>query len=164
MLKSVNNSLKILLFSIFCLGAQTDQPFAKETYSGPYIAEVYYITDGDTFFARVHLWPGLHTDVSIRIKGIDTPESWRPKCDKEETAGKAATEFLMDLFDSPYRGAVLGKPMARVTLKNVNLGKFAGRVLADVYHNDKDVALTILEAGHARPYTGGKRKGWCDIE
>ena len=134
---------------------------SAQIYAGPYKADVYYITDGDTFFARVNLWPGLNTDVSIRINGIDTPETWRPKCDQEELAGKAATNFLMEMFGSPYRGAVLGKPMAKVELRNVKLGKFAGRVLADVYYNGKDVAFTILESGHARPYLGGKREGWC---
>ena len=134
---------------------------SAEVYPGPYAADVYYITDGDTFFARVNLWPGLNTDVSIRIKGIDTPETWRPKCDAEEIAGKAATHYLMDLMGSPYRGAVLGKPMATVELRNVELGKFAGRVLADAYFSGEDLALTLLEAGHARPYLGGKREGWC---
>jgi micrococcal nuclease len=135
---------------------------AADIYEGPYEAEVYYITDGDTFFARVRLWPGLNTDVSIRINGIDTPETWRPKCESEEIAGKAATDFVMNMFDSPYRGAVLGKPMAKVELRNVKRGKFAGRIIADVFHNGKDVALSILEAGHARPYLGGTRAGWCE--
>ena len=147
-----------LFLSLFAGPAHTE---AADVYPGPYSADIYYITDGDTFFARVNLWPGLNTDVSIRIKGIDTPETWRPKCDAEETAGKAATRFLMDLMDSPYRGAVLGKPMATVELRNVELGKFAGRVLADAYFGGKDLALTMLEAGHARPYLGGKREGWC---
>ncbi len=159
-LKSLRRALFFWAFSPALFSAALPAA-AAENFPGPYAAEVYYITDGDTFFARVKLWPGLNTDVSIRIKGIDTPETWRPKCDEEEIAGKAATRFLMDLMGSPYRGAVLGKPMATVELRNVELGKFAGRVLADAYFAGKDLALTMLEAGHARPYLGGKRIGWC---
>ncbi|MCG8492438.1 MAG: hypothetical protein MI743_12540 [Sneathiellales bacterium] len=130
-------------------------------FPGPYSAEIYYITDGDTFFARVALWPGLSTDVSVRIRGIDTPESWRPKCKSEKAAGKAATVFLMQQFNSPHRGAVLGKAMAKVTLKNVALGKYSGRVLADVQHAGEDIAKLILSEGHGRKYAGGKRQSWC---
>ncbi len=155
------NTLTSAFFALILMIGTPLFAMAAEVYEGPYEAEVYYITDGDTFFARVRLWPGLNTDVSIRINGIDTPETWRPKCESEEIAGKAATDFVINLFDSPYRGAVLGKPMAKVQLRNVKRGKFAGRIIADVFHNGKDVALTILEAGHARPYLGGKREGWC---
>lgn len=133
----------------------------NKIFPGPYSAEIYYITDGDTFFARVALWPGLSTDVSVRIRGIDTPESWRPKCESEKAAGKAATEFLMQHFDSPHRGAVLGKPMAKVSLSNVALGKYSGRVLADVHHAGKNIAKLILSEGHGREYSGGKRQSWC---
>lgn len=159
--QSIAQFILICFFLLILNNSFAAPAFAAKTYAGPYRADVYYITDGDTFFARVNLWPGLNTDVSIRINGIDTPETWGPKCEKEEIAGKVATNFLMEMFDSPYRGAVLGKPMATVELRNVKLGKFAGRVLADVYHNGKDVALAILESGHARPYLGGKREGWC---
>jgi len=150
----------LILFSlVFAFSAQ-----AKETrlYPGSYSADVYYIIDGDTFFARAHLWPGLNTDVNIRILGLDTPETWRPKCDEEKVAGKAATEFLMNLFGSPYRGAVLNKPMATVELRIVKRGKYAGQMLADVFYNGENVTDTMLNAGHGRPYDGGKRRGWCE--
>jgi len=149
----------LILFSLlFAFSAH-----AKETrlYPGAYSADVYYITDGDTFFARAHLWPGLNTDVNIRILGLDTPETWRPKCDAEKIAGKAATAYLMELLGSPYRGAILGQPMASVELRNVKRGKYAGRILADVFYNGQNVTEAILQAGHGRPYDGGKREGWC---
>ncbi|OUR77056.1 hypothetical protein A9Q83_12615 [Alphaproteobacteria bacterium 46_93_T64] len=137
-------------------------PAMAEIYPGPFKAEVYYVNDGDTFFARVKLWPGLNTDVNIRLRGVDTPETWRPECESEKTAGKTATQFIMDLFGSPHRGAILDKPMAVVELRNVKLGKYAGRVLADVFYKNADVAKGIIDAGLGRAYTGGKRHGWCD--
>jgi endonuclease YncB( thermonuclease family) len=30
--------------------------------------------DGDTFEARVHLWPGLEMTTKVRLRGIDAPE------------------------------------------------------------------------------------------
>ncbi|MFT6557047.1 thermonuclease family protein [Sneathiella sp.] len=156
----INNKIWLLCVPIFLLMISSAWAKGPE-YPGPYSAEVYYITDGDTFFARVNLWPGINTDVSIRIRGVDTPESWRPKCDQEKIAGKAATDFLINRFNSPYRGAVLGKPMAKVTLINVKLGKYAGRALADVLHEGEDVASLIIEKGHGKPYQGGKRQSWC---
>jgi len=151
-----------LFLTVIMLPLMISVAHAAKIYPGPYQADVYYITDGDTFFARVKLWPGLNTDVSIRILGVDTPESWRPKCDSEKAAGKAATEFLMSVFGSPYRTAILDKPMATVELRNVKLGKYSGRVLADVFHNGQNISDAIIAAGHGRPYAGGKRAGWCD--
>lgn len=154
---------KLFLALMVLLLVPVKEIIAKEKllYPGPYKADVYYITDGDTFFARAHLWPGLNADVNIRLLGVDTPETRRPKCDSEKVAGKAATAYLMELLGSTYRGAVLGKPLATVELRNVKRGKYAGRILADVFYNGQNVTEAILKAGHGRVYDGGKREGWC---
>lgn len=39
-----------------------------------YPAEVVQVIDGDTFEARVHLWPGLNVTTRVRLRGIDAPE------------------------------------------------------------------------------------------
>ena len=50
----------------------------------------------------------------------------------------------------------------KVMLFNVKKGKYAGRVVARVQLTDgNDLTTLLVEAGHARPYDGGKRKGWC---
>ncbi|HAP10121.1 MAG TPA: nuclease, partial [Afipia sp.] len=36
--------------------------------------EVVRVVDGDTFEARVHLWPGLEMTTRVRLRGIDAPE------------------------------------------------------------------------------------------
>ena len=38
-----------------------------------YPAEVVRIIDGDTFQARVQVWPGLSVDTKVRLRGIDAP-------------------------------------------------------------------------------------------
>ena len=61
---------------------------------------------------------------------------------------------------------IVGLP--RDQLHNIKLGKFAGRVLADVQihtghrRSTDDLAELLIEAGHARPYDGGARAGWCE--
>ena len=51
----------------------------------------------------------------------------------------------------------------RVTLRNVKLGKYAGRVVADVIIGDgRRLADVLIEAGLRRPYDVGARQGWCE--
>ncbi|MGB6342559.1 MAG: nuclease, partial [Xanthobacteraceae bacterium] len=39
-----------------------------------YPAEVIRIIDGDTFEARVRVWPGLDVDTKVRLRGVDAAE------------------------------------------------------------------------------------------
>ena len=39
-----------------------------------YPAEVLRVFDGDTFEARVRIWPGTDVTTKVRIRGIDAPE------------------------------------------------------------------------------------------
>jgi endonuclease YncB( thermonuclease family) len=50
---------------------QSELPIAKRLDSGLlYPAEVLRIIDGDTFEARVRVWPGLDVDTKVRLRGI----------------------------------------------------------------------------------------------
>lgn len=112
-------------------------------------ADVISVYDGDTFKAQAHPWPGMSIDVSVRVNGIDTPEI-RGKCESEKQAAIAARDYV--------RG-VLGES---VTLKNVKRGKYAGRVVADVYLTDgRSLTGLLIASGLGRAYDGGKRSGWC---
>ncbi|WP_421782592.1 thermonuclease family protein [Kiloniella litopenaei] len=113
-------------------------------------ADVISVYDGDTFKAQAHPWPGMTMAVSVRVNGVDTPEI-RGKCDAEKQAAIAARDYV--------RG-VLGES---VTLKNVKRGKYAGRVVADVYLTDgRSLTGLLIASGLGRSYDGGKRSGWCD--
>jgi endonuclease YncB( thermonuclease family) len=37
-------------------------------------AEVVRVIDGDTFEARVRIWPGMDVTTRVRLRGIDAPE------------------------------------------------------------------------------------------
>jgi endonuclease YncB( thermonuclease family) len=106
--------------------------------------------DGDTFEARVHLWPGLDLSTRVRLRGIDAPEL-KASCPQELQMAEAASEALRGL---------LGE--GEVTIFNIGPDKYSGRVVADVAtRKTANVSASLLAAGHARSYSGGHRMGWC---
>jgi len=106
--------------------------------------------DGDTFEARVHLWPGLDLNTRVRLRGIDAPEL-KAACPQELQMAEAATDALRGL---------LGE--GEVTIFNIGLDKYSGRVVADAAtKRTGNVSAALLAAGHARSYNGGHRSGWC---
>jgi endonuclease YncB( thermonuclease family) len=106
--------------------------------------------DGDTFEARVHLWPGLDLTTRVRLRGIDAPEL-KAACPQELQMAEAATDALRGL---------LGEGV--VTIFNIGPDKYQGRVVADVAtKRTENVSAALLAAGHARSYSGGRRSGWC---
>jgi endonuclease YncB( thermonuclease family) len=106
--------------------------------------------DGDTFEARVHLWPGLDMTTRVRLRGIDAPEL-RAACPQELQMAEAASDALRDL---------LGQ--GEVAIYNIGPDKYQGRVVADAAtKKTENVSAALLAAGHARSYNGGRRSGWC---
>lgn len=93
-----------------------------ETFSG----RVTWVSDGDTFKMSNH-------KRAIRIWGIDAPE-------RDTQAGQAARAFVTHL--------IKGKPLH---CEVVVVDKYK-RTVATCCLNDKDIALIILDAGHAVEY------------
>ena len=117
--------------------------------TGPLLALILLVTDGDTFRARVEVWPGIEAVTAVRIRGIDTPEL-RGKCASEKERAIAAREHLRTLLAA-----------GPVELFHVEPDKYAGRVDATVRISGQDIGAAMVAAGHARPYNGGARAGWC---
>lgn len=118
-----------------------------------YPADVVRINDGDTFEARVRIWPGLDVTTKVRLRSIDAPEL-NARCGEEFRRAEAAREALRRILDE-----------GGVRLAQVGLDKYGGRVLADVSTRmTADVSAALLQAGHARRYSGGRREGWCGFE
>jgi endonuclease YncB( thermonuclease family) len=115
-------------------------------------AEVLRVIDGDTFEARVRLWPGLEMTTRVRLRGIDAPEL-KSACADEFSRARMAREALEALLaEGP------------VAIFNIGPDKYHGRVVADAQTpRTPDVSAALLAAGHARPYQGGRRGGWCAI-
>ena len=113
-------------------------------------AEVLRVFDGDTFEARVHLWPGLNVTTKVRLRGIDAPE-FKARCVEERDKAEAARTALQSILDQ-----------GEVGIMRVSLDKYGGRVLADVSTRaTPDVAATLLGTGQARRYGGARRESWC---
>ena len=126
---------------------------------GPMPALVTRIIDGDTFEARVRVWFRLEITTLVRIRGFDAPEI-KARCAAEAAKAALATEALRDYLS-----------MGAVTLSDVALDKYGGRVLANVAVADalaptalsEDIAVLMLASGLARPYAGGRRQSWCGL-
>lgn len=117
-------------------------------------AEVVSVLDGDTFHAIARPWPDIEIRVSVRVHGIDTPEkTWRARCDRERALGSVATAWAKKRLE----------PGTVVEIRSVELGKYAGRVLAGVRLPDgRDYAEAIVEDGLAVAYDGGRKPSWCE--
>src|SRR5262245_48629002 len=62
-----------------------------------YAADLLRVLDGDTFEARVHVWPGLAVTTRVRLRGIDAPEL-HARCPQERSKAEAARTALAALL------------------------------------------------------------------
>ena len=137
------------------LGVPGGRPMADDAFpkaiAGPVQARVTKVRDGDTVEVEAYVWPMQAVHVAVRLKGVDAPEH-RGKCAAEKRAADVATARLT---------ALLGD--GTVSLFDVSGGKYYGRVLARISTAyDKDLSKTLLKEGLVAPYSGGKRRNWCD--
>jgi endonuclease YncB( thermonuclease family) len=125
-------------------------PAAPVTLRASYPAEVLRVLDGDTFEARVKVWPGMEAVTRVRLRGIDAPEM-KARCEDERVKALAAHDAL---------ARMLGEGAVGIT--NVGQDKYGGRVDADATTaNTPNVADAMVAQGFARRYDGGKRISWC---
>jgi endonuclease YncB( thermonuclease family) len=108
------------------------------------------VIDGDTFEARVHVWPGLDVNTKIRLRNIDAPEL-HARCADELAKAQAARTALETMLAT---GAVM--------VSRIGIDKYGGRVDALAATRDTpDVSAALLTGGFARSYDGGRRGSWC---
>lgn len=106
------------------------------------------VVDGDTFKLG---------DRSIRLIGIDAPETHPARCDAEAKQGEAAAAELRRLLNQGvfFMTARIDEPHDKY-----------GRDLRAVTRKRPDgttqsIAAAMLESGTVRSYVGGLRSGWC---
>ncbi len=115
-----------------------------------YPADVLRVIDGDTFEARVRVWPGLDVDTKVRLRGVDAPEL-HARCADEYVKAQAAHAALETILAE-----------GEVAISRVGIDKYGGRVDAAVAtRSTADVSAALLNGGWARSYDGGRRKSWC---
>jgi endonuclease YncB( thermonuclease family) len=130
--------------------APTYAPPPPVTPRGGHPAEVLRVIDGDTFEARVRVWPGMDVTTRIRLRGIDAAEM-HARCDDERIKAVAAREALAGIL---AEGAV--------GISSVTQDKYGGRVDADVSTaKTTNVSAAMLQRGLVRAYGGGRRESWC---
>ncbi len=113
-------------------------------------ARVLRVIDGDTFEARVRIWPGMDVTTRVRLRGIDAPEL-HARCAAERKGALAARDALARLL-----------AQGGVGVTDVGQDKYGGRVDASVSTGTTpNVSQAMLAGGFARAYHGGRRRSWC---
>jgi endonuclease YncB( thermonuclease family) len=118
--------------------------------AGGHPAEVLRVNDGDTFEARVHVWPGMQVTTRVRLRGIDAAE-FRAQCAEEYRLATAARDALSRMLAE-----------GGVTIGRIDFDKYGGRVVANAATRaTPDISDALLKTGFVRAYDGGRRDGWC---
>lgn len=117
----------------------------------PVPVKVLHVVDGDTLDVEAHVWPGIVARSRVRLAGVNTPESRGPVTACELKAGREAKAFTAQWLEGRAR---------LLAIAPTGQDKY-GRLLVHVRAGDEDLARALVEAGHARPYAGGKRAPWC---
>lgn len=91
---------------------------------------------------------------TVRLYGVDTPETRRPRCVGEIKLGRQATALVIDRL-APREGKA---PVVRIRRKGEDM---FGRTLATVRIDGEDLGEALLAAGLAELTPDGKRHDWC---
>ena len=117
-------------------GIITSAPAESFPYDGPYYVEK--VVDGDTI--KLDMDGKITT---VRLIGIDTPESVHPNKEKNVPEGKVASDYMKELAEDKYAYIEYGE----------NPHDRYDRVLAYVYVDDNMINETMLKEGYAKVYT-----------
>ncbi len=125
-----------------------EAPTNRRIVLGGHAAEVLRVNDGDTFEARVHIWPGMQVTTRVRLRGIDAPE-FSARCAEEYRMALAARDALQRLLSD-----------GGVTIGEIDFDKYGGRVVANAAtpQHAGYFRQRLLKAGVVRAYDGGRRE------
>lgn len=148
-------TLLVLMFGIMSLLATAPTIAANKTYGPDVIVHnIVSVYDGDTFRANIDNWPDIiGKNMSIRVKGVDTPELRGAECASEKALGYKAKAFTKNMLMN-------GK---RIELRGLGRGKYF-RLIADVWVDDVSLTAALLKNGLAYAYDGGTKQSWCTAE
>ena len=90
-------------------------------------------------------------NIGIRVLGVDTPEI-RGKSDYEKKLARDARDFTEMLLDNAFE----------IMLTSVQRDKYF-RIIANVLMDGCDLADALINANLGRPYDGGKRLPWNEV-
>jgi len=104
--------------------------------------KVVRVYDGDTIKAV-----GYDIEIKVRLVGIDAPETSKGKRKPGQPFGRKAEKHLAAL--------VLNKI---VDIKGYGSDRY-GRILAEIYIDDKNINLEMVKTGYAEVYSGRPPRG-----
>ena len=136
----------VALIGALVVGGREGVGYLRAQLSGASTCSVTSVVDGDT--VRVYC-PGQGLE-SARLTGFDTPEVFSPGCPGELWAGTRATWALQWHLWSADKVAIAFRGRDKYD-----------RRLAVLWVDGVPVSKLMIEAGHARPYKGGRRESWC---
>jgi len=102
-----------------------------------YKADVIRVIDGDTYEVCIDLGFNLSYICRIRLKGIDTPETWRPSSNAELLHGEQAKEFVTNLIQDQIVTIITDK----------DPGAYNRYVANVILNDDTDLAELLIEEG-----------------
>ena len=111
-----------------------------------YKAVLKRVVDGDTMDVIIDIGFQLTTEQRIRLKGVNTPETWRQKKDSEEyKKGMQATKFVVERFEKNNNEFIIK------TSKNKGV---YGRYIAEIFFKDSELSLNeeLLKKGFATKF------------
>lgn len=119
--------------------------------------EVIEVIDADTLKIKLHVLPGLEYVVSVRSRGVDAPEIFRPSCPEENELGQKAKASIARKFE----------PGRWVLVSDIQNDKYGGRILGKIerWASDrmKSVSEELLESNLAVPDPDGSSQyNWCE--
>ncbi|WP_171960026.1 thermonuclease family protein [Roseobacter denitrificans] len=146
--------------ALICSAAHASEQSDNSVQFAEYAATIVRVIDGDTLEVVVDLWPGLTGTYSIRVRGIDAPETRRGSCPEREEEmlewGAEAKAQVEKLYPA-------GTP---IKLEDIEPDPFAGRFVADVRRRRTDRWLflknELLDRGLAVEWTPDMSDvPWC---
>ncbi|MDM8568178.1 thermonuclease family protein [Thiotrichales bacterium HSG1] len=115
------------------------------------VDELVSVYDGDTFKINITGWPPILSEISIRPRGVDTPEI-NGDCSFEKNLAQQAKQFTSKQLHNAKN----------IELHNLERGKYF-RIVADVLVDGKNLAELIIVNNYGRFYDGNEKRGsWCE--
>lgn len=129
---------------------------AKEKVIKVYTWKVLRVIDGDTIKVYIPSFPEELNPISIRVRGIDTPE-------KSKSQAKCENEIILALKATEFTKTIIFNSLENIKFSDISWDKYGGRIVANV-HIDETTQLSdlLIKNGFARPYDGRKKSSWCN--
>jgi len=105
------------------------------------------VVDGDTMDLVIDMGFKITTEQRVRLKGINTPETWRQKKDSQEyKKGMEAKNFVVKRFKKNNNACIID------TDKDTGV---YGRYIAEIFLDDTDISLNqeLVQKGYAERLT-----------